>query len=173
MRNLLILFLTLFGLLGCSASVEDHRGTAPAIDIFEYFAGEVTAWGMLQDYRGKQTRRFEAQIIGTVSGNTLTLDEVFVFDDGERQTRVWTIIRNADGSYSGTAGDVIGSATGKVAGNVLHWQYQLEVALDDSTIVLTMDDWLYRQDERHMFNRTSMRKLGVEVGELTLFFQKQ
>ena len=40
--------------------------------------------GMVQDYTDKQTRRFEVDIEGHVIGNTLTLNEDFVFDDGER-----------------------------------------------------------------------------------------
>ncbi|GAM61638.1 putative lipoprotein precursor [Vibrio ishigakensis] len=35
------------------------------------------------------------------------------------------------------------------------------------------DDWLYRQDDKHVFNLTSIRKFGLEFGRLTLFFQKQ
>ncbi len=128
---------------------------------------------MLQDFSGKQTRRFTADIVGTIDGNSITLDETFLFDDGEKQKRVWVITQHDDGAYSGTAGDVVGVATGKVSGNVLHWVYQLRIPYDGDEITLTLDDWLYRQDENHMFNLTSMKKFGIEVGKLTLFFQKQ
>ncbi|NAX34755.1 DUF3833 family protein, partial [Vibrio sp. V29_P1S30P107] len=32
---------------------------------------------------------------------------------------------------------------------------------------------MYRQDEKHMFNLTKIKKFGIEVGKITLFFQKQ
>ncbi|WP_028022572.1 DUF3833 domain-containing protein [Enterovibrio calviensis] len=160
-------------LVGCSSSIDDYKATTPAFNLFEYFEGDVKAWGMVQDYTGKQTRRFEVDIIGTVEGNVITLDEDFVFDDGELQNRVWTITRLEDGTYQGTAGDVVGMATGSEQGNALNWVYDLSVEVGDSTYVLTLDDWLFRQDEKRAFNLTSMKKFGIEVGRLSIFFEKQ
>ncbi|MDD1792210.1 DUF3833 domain-containing protein [Enterovibrio sp. ZSDZ42] len=160
-------------LVGCSSSIDDYKSTTPSFNLFEYFEGDVKAWGMVQDYTGQQTRRFEVVIVGTVEGNVITLDEDFVFDDGEVQNRVWTITRLDDGSYQGTAGDVVGIATGSEEGNALNWVYDLNVEVGDSTYVLTLDDWLFRQDEKRAFNLTSMKKFGVEVGRLSIFFEKQ
>lgn len=99
------LLLTLSLLLaGCGATLEDYQQAQPKIDIFNWFNGESRAWGMVQDYSGKQIRRFEVVIRGQVVGETLTLNEQFVYDDGEKQTRVWHIHRLADGSYTGTWG---------------------------------------------------------------------
>ncbi|MEL6114963.1 DUF3833 domain-containing protein [Photobacterium sp. SP02] len=157
---------------GCSASVEDHKYHRPELDLFSYFNGNVTAWGILQDRSGKQTRRFSVDIIGTVQGNTLTLKEDFVFDDGEKQQRVWTIQRRPDGVYTGTAGDVVGEATGKVSGNALNWQYTLRVPVGESTYDIAFDDWMFLQDDARMFNVAKMSKWGVHVGTVTLFFEK-
>jgi hypothetical protein len=171
----LLIVVSLLGLmlLGCSTEIDDYRGTEPRFDLFEYFQGQSSAWGMVQDYTNSQTRRFEVMIVGRVEGNTLTLVEDFVFDDGEVSQRVWTIERLGDGYYQGRADDVIGVATGREVGNALQWQYDFELEMDDSRIVVAFDDWLYRQDEQHLFNLTTIRKFGVEVGQITLFFQKQ
>ncbi|MFD2178199.1 DUF3833 domain-containing protein [Veronia pacifica] len=166
------LFAAVLLLSSCSAHIEDYDDTTPDFALFEYFDGQVEAWGMVQDYTGKQTRRFSVTIDGTIKGDSLTLDETFLFDDGEVQKRVWQIERNPDGTYQGTAGDVVGVAKGKSEGNAFHWVYELEVAVGDDTYILTMDDWLYRHDDKHLFNRTSMKKFGIEVGEVTLFFTK-
>ncbi|USH05678.1 DUF3833 domain-containing protein [Grimontia kaedaensis] len=160
-------------LVGCSASLEDYKASSPNFNLFEYFEGETLAWGMVQDYTGKQTRRFEVSITGTVVGDQITLDEDFIFDDGEKQKRIWTIKRLEDGSYEGTAGDVVGTAKGSESGNALNWIYDLSVEVGDNTYVLTLDDWLYRQDEKRAFNLTSMKKFGVEVGKISIFFEKQ
>ncbi|MCC4798697.1 hypothetical protein BCT30_20685 [Enterovibrio norvegicus] len=162
-----------FGLVGCSSSIDDYKATTPAFNLFEYFDGDVKAWGMVQDYTGMETRRFEVMIKGTVEGNQLILDEDFDFSDGEKQNRVWTITQNADGSYQGTAGDVVGIATGREEGNALNWAYDLSVDVGESNYVLTLDDWLYRQDDKRVFNLTSMKKFGIEVGRITIFFEKQ
>ena len=70
-------------LSACSADIDNYQAASPAFDLFGYFEGDVKAWGMVQDYTEKQTRRFEVDIVGTVEGNELTLVEDFVFDDGE------------------------------------------------------------------------------------------
>jgi hypothetical protein len=170
-RNLLLALL--FLLAGCSAEVSDYQHSKPTFDLFGYFSGETRAWGMVQDYQNKQIRRFEVVIQGDVVGNTLTLNEKFVYDDGERQTRVWHIIRNEDGSYQGTAGDIIGVAHGNTAGNAFNWRYDMDVKTDNGKVKLHFDDWLFRQDEKRLFNVTSLRKFGLEVAKVTLFFEKQ
>lgn len=168
LASLVILFL-----LGCAAELDDYQSTQPKFDLFEYFQGESTAWGMVQDYSSKQTRRFEVNIKGSVAGNVLTLVEDFVFDDGETSQRIWTIERVGGGQYQGRADDIIGVATGREVGNALQWQYDFELKMEQSTVVVAFDDWLYRQDEKHVFNLTKIKKFGIDVGTITLFFQKQ
>jgi len=158
---------------GCSTSIDEYKGSTPNFDLFGYFDGTVMAWGMLQDRSGKQTRRFEVIIQGRVQDNTLTLDEDFIFDDGEKQQRTWVITRDNDGNFSGRADDVIGQATGKAVGKALNWQYVLRVPVDGSTYDISLDDWMYRQDDNRVFNIAKMTKWGFTVGTLTLFFEKQ
>nr|WP_272165366.1 DUF3833 domain-containing protein [Vibrio diabolicus] len=160
-------------LSACSADIDNYQSSTPTFDLFGYFEGETKAWGMVQDYTEQQTRRFEVDIAGTVEGNTLKLVEDFVFDDGEVDQRIWVITKLEDGRYEGKAEDIIGVATGAEQGNVLQWQYDFELQMDDSTVAVAFDDWLYRQDEKHVFNLTKIKKFGIEVGTITLFFQKQ
>ncbi len=170
--HLSAVILTVF-LTSCSADIDNYQSSTPSFDLFGYFEGDVKAWGMVQDYTEQQTRRFEVDIVGTVEGNKITLVEDFVFDDGELDQRIWVITKLEDGSYQGKAEDIIGVATGQEQGNALQWKYDFELKMDDSTITVTFDDWLYRQDEKHVFNLTKIKKFGVEVGTITLFFQKQ
>lgn len=167
-----ILLALMLVLTGCTVSISDYKSSQPKFDLFDYFAGNTTAWGMLQDYKGKQTRRFTVDIVGTVKNDSLTLVEDFVFDDGEIQQRIWMIKKQSDGRYTGTAGDVIGEAQGVEIGNALQWQYTLAIPVDDSVYNIKFNDWMYRQDEKHMFNVATMTKFGFEVGKVTLFFQK-
>ncbi len=168
-----ILLLTCsFWFSGCSTDLNDYSDSKPAFNLFEYFDGNTKAWGMVQDYTQKQTRRFEVNIVGSVEGKTLTLVEDFVFDDGETDQRTWVITRLEDGRYQGKADDIIGVATGKEIGNALQWQYDFQLEVNDSSITVFFDDWLFRQDAKHVFNLTKIKKFGVEVGTITLFFQK-
>jgi len=160
-------------LSGCKANIEDYAQAQPKLDIFTWFAGGSVAYGMVQDHSNKQTRRFTVKIRGDVAGDTLTLHEDFVYDDGEKQTRVWHIRKLADGSYTGTAGDIIGTAAGHSAGNAFNWKYVMDVKSGGSTYRLTFDDWIYQQDEQHLFNVTSLTKFGVEVARVSIFFEKK
>src|SRR5690554_3055850 len=72
----------------CAPSIERYADTEPRLDIGDYFQGQTRAWGMVQDYRGEVQRRFTVLIDGRYDGQTLVLDEAFVFDDGETQRRV-------------------------------------------------------------------------------------
>ena len=142
--------------------------------LYDYFDGQVKAWGMLQDWQGTLTRRFEVDIRGVVAGDQLTLYEDFRFDDGEEQQRTWVIHRGLDsGQYVGRAGDVIGEATGQSVGHALRWRYVLRVPVGETTYDISIDDWMYRQDNLRVFNRATMKKWGVTVGTITLFFEKQ
>jgi len=168
-----IVLLLLLNLLACSTSINDYQQQQPNMKLFEYFEGKTKAYGMVQDYRGKQIRRFEVNIIGTLlSEKELRLDEDFIYDDGEKQTRVWIISKTADGEYEGRADDVIGVARGKEMGNALQWQYVLRVKTKQGEIDLQLNDWMFRQDDKRVFNVAKMKKLGIELGEITLFFEK-
>ncbi|UJF17795.1 DUF3833 domain-containing protein [Vibrio sp. SS-MA-C1-2] len=169
-KNLLCILILL--LTSCSVDIDEYKSATPKFDLFGYFKGKTQAWGMIQDYSGKQMRRFTVSLEGAIKDDKLTLVEDFIFDDGKTTQRIWIITQQQDGSYIGKADDIIGVAIGKEQGNALHWQYDFQLELDDSNVKVTFDDWLYRQDEKRVFNLTKIKKLGVEVGQITLFFEK-
>ncbi|KEA49934.1 hypothetical protein DT73_26210 [Mangrovibacter sp. MFB070] len=160
-------------LTGCSTTLNDYQGTQPPLDIFSYFNGQTEAWGMVQGRSGKQLRRFHVEITGEVTGDTLTLNEHFVYDDGEKQQRVWHIRRTGNNQYTGTANDIEGVAVGQSAGNAFNWHYKMNVTTKGKTWLLSFDDWMYLQDGRHLFNKTTLTKFGFTAATVTLFFTKK
>lgn len=172
MKTIALLVATLF-LTACgSVPVSDYAATTPPLDLREFLDGELRAYGMLQDRSGRMTRRFTATLQGSWSGEEGVLAEVFHFDDGEVQERTWRLRHEGNGRYTGSAGDVVGTAAGSTSGSVFHWQYQLDVPWRDDSIVVSLDDWLYLVDEKHLLNRTTLTKFGFRVGELTLVIEK-
>ena len=165
------LCVTLPILSSCAVQIDDYAATKPALDLSEFFNGHLEAYGIVQDYKGKVTRRFTADILGQWQGGVGVLDEQFEFDDGELQHRCWRLEKTGD-DYQGTAGDVVGKAAGKVAGNALNWQYVLSVPVQGKQWNIGLNDWMYLVDENNLINRASMTKLGVEVGEITLYIRK-
>jgi hypothetical protein len=160
-------------LASCTAAIDDYKTSNPQFDIKQYFTGNVVAWGMIQDYSNKVTRRFCVDLEGIWQGNQGELREVFYFDDGEVSYRNWQLTKLADGGYKGTAEDVEGIAYGQHHGFAFQWQYNLFVPIDDTTYKFFMDDWMYQTDQYRVFNKTTMSKLGITLAEITLFFDKQ
>lgn len=167
---LLIIISPIF--LSCSTSLDDYENTTPKFDLPSYFNGEVTAWGIVQDYSTKLTRRFCVDIVGTWQGNKGQLHETFYYNDGEQQIRIWDLNILADASVTGSAADVIGQASGSSKGTAFNWQYTLRVPVDDTEYDLFVDDWMYLLDDKRMMNRSYMKKFGITVAEVSIFFDK-
>ena len=174
MTRFLLLLALVLGVASCaSVDVARYADQQPALNLEHFFSQPVKAWGMFQKRNGEVAKRFEVNIVSRHEGNNLILDERFVYSDGTRQRRVWTLTPEGQGRWSGRADDVVGVAEGQVAGNTLHWRYRLNLPVDDSTYEMSMDDWMYLMDEDTLINRTRMSKFGVEVGQVTLVFRRQ
>ncbi|MES2728974.1 MAG: DUF3833 domain-containing protein [Pseudomonadota bacterium] len=159
---------------GCSSnSLEAYEGTAPKADIKTYFNGPINAWGIVQDWRGQVTQRFDIKMVGKWDGDTGTLTENFDYYDGKKQERVWTINKLADGTYEGTADDIIDKATGKSEGSAVQWYYTMDVPVADTTYRLKFDDRMWLMNDGVLINRSYLKKFGITVSELTIFMQKQ
>lgn len=158
---------------GCgSMRIDDFADTSPRFRPEDYFSGKTRAWGFFQDRFGTIRREFTVDIDGRVDGDRLILDEDFLYADGERANRVWTIRQVGDGVYEGTAADVIGTAHGRAVGRAMNWVYEFELPRGDSTLRVTMDDWMFLQDDEVMLNRTTVSKFGIKLGEVVIFFRR-
>lgn len=160
---------TLLALGACSTPApQQYADESPRLDVTRYFNGTIDGHGMFQDRAGKVLKRFVVVMQASWQGEDGILDEDFVYADGTRQKRVWKLHRTGPGTLSATAGDVVGTALGEVAGNALHWNYVLALPVDGKVVNVTMDDWMFLIDERVLLNRTAMSKFGVSLGSVTL-----
>ena len=166
-----------FGLVvlqGCSG-IDPARYAAekPALDMQQFFNGTIDGYGMVRNRSGEVTRRFVVVINASWAGEVLTLDEDFVWSDGQTEKRIWTIQRRADGSWSGKAAGVVGEATGILSGNAFNFRYAFDLPVGDTRYEVTFDDWLYLIDERNMLNHAQISKFGVNVADLFISFNKR
>ena len=160
-------------LSGCATkNLDMYAKQEPKLLIEDYFKGPIKAWGLVQDRSGKVTRRFEVTMNGTWNGNQGRLEEFFVYDDGEKQERTWIITKLPDGTYEGTAGDIVGKAKGKASGNAVQWYYVMDLKVGDRNYHVTFDDWMFLMDEKNLINRSYLKKFGITMAELTIFMQK-
>lgn len=158
-----------FVLTGCSStSVDDYQARKPAFEPETFFNGALTAHGVVKDFSGTAIRHFSADITGCWADGVGTLDEDFVFDNGEEQTRIWTLRPTEARTYIGTAGDVVGEGVARWEGNAMFFDYTLRIELEDGPIDVKIDDRMYRVSENVVINESKMRKFGFGVGEILL-----
>ena len=172
LKLLFIKLLVLTCVTACSSAVTIYKERQPGFSMTSFFNGDLCAWGVVRNRSNDVNRKFVASIKATASADSVELDEVFLFDDGERQTRVWQFTKRGN-LWVGEAGDVVGEATGEVSGDTLHLTYQLTVKVDDSDYVIAMDDWLHLVDNNTLLGSTDMSKWGLDVGRIDIVIQKQ
>jgi hypothetical protein len=159
---------------GCaSQNIEAYATEKPVLDLQQYFNGVLDAYGVFTDRSGAVVKRFTVVMKCTWTGNEGVLDEDFTYSDGTKQKRVWRLTKLADGRYTGTAGDVVGTAQGQARGNAFYWTYTLSLPVNGSVYEVQFDDWMYLMTDKVMLNKATMRKLGVRLGEVTLSFTKR
>ena len=171
-------YLTLFIILlftGCSQTdMKEFQNNTPKLDLFEFFAGETIAYGIFEDRFGNLKRQFRVNINGKINNQILTLDEDFLYDDGEQAKRIWKIEKKIDNNqkiiYEGQADDVEGKASGSISGNALNWSYDIYLNIKGSDIKVHFNDWIYKQSEDLAINRAYVSKFGINIGSVTLVF---
>ena len=108
----------MLSLAACSStSVTYYADQLPKLVLEDFFDGNLEAYGVVKDWRGRVIRKFEADIIAYWDRDVCTLVEDFIFDDGVIDRRVWTRNPLDQGRYSGIADDVVGEGDVAVEGN--------------------------------------------------------
>ena len=171
-----IFFLLIFFLsLGACSKIEmeQFKNNTPKLDLFSFFEGNTVAYGIFEDRFGNLKRQFRVNISGTIIDDKLTLDEDFLYDDGEKDKRVWKIKKITEEdkiTYEGQAEDIEGTATGSISGNTLNWSYDIYLNIKGSNIKVHFNDWIYKQSENLAINRAYVSKFGINIGSVTLVF---
>jgi len=172
--GVVFLLLATMAIGGCTRmKIEDFAGKQPVLKPETYFLGQTRGWGMFHDRFGNLRRQFVVDMVGEMDGDVLVLTEDFVYDDGEKQQRIWRLTPQGGGGYEGVAGDVIGTARGKAAGNAFNWSYDIDLKVGDSIWRVTFDDWLLLQTDGVVLNRATVTRWGFEIGTLTATFHKR
>ena len=168
-----ILFISF--LTGCfQTNMKHFENNTPKLNLFSFFEGDTIAYGIFEDRFGNLKRQFRVNIKGSVDKEQLTLDEEFLYDDGEQAKRIWKIKKIIDDKknivYSGQADDVEGNASGSISGNALNWSYDIFLNIKGSNVKVHFNDWIYQQSDEIAINRAYVSKFGVNIGSVTLVF---
>ncbi len=161
-------------LTGCSSmQLDDFNNTSPAFVPQEYFNGPLKAYGLVKDRNGKIIRTFKGDLVGSWDKNGVgTLDEHFIYNDGEKLHRTWTMKPDGDKKFIATAGDIVGDAQMEARGNTVMIDYTMRIPYGKGTLDIDVRDWLHLQDDGVIINHSKMKKFGFEVGELVITIRK-
>jgi hypothetical protein len=180
MKALILACVTGLALAGCTGkpALDDAKLSAQTLNMEKFFDGQLTAYGQFQDVFGTVRRRFEVQINGVWDGQTLTLTEDFVYEDGSTEQRVWSLLKTGPDTWRGTAPGVIGEATGIERGDTFNWKYTINLPVPaadgtSETIKVTFDDWMWKLSDTRLLNRAYMKRYGVDIGDVIITFEKQ
>jgi len=164
--------------VGLSAQAKAPNFTEPTtfgpdLNLEEYFDGNLTATGEFYNGRGKLARSFVADVDGSWDGTTLTLDERFVYNDGQEQRRVWYLTKTGDDAWEGRADDVVGVAEGIESGPVFTWSYFIDLPTKNgNSVKVKFDDILWRVSDSEVVNKAVIKKFGIGFGEVIITFKK-
>lgn len=169
----MVYFVGILVFSGCaSIGVNKYASFEPEMVPETFFNGPMSAHGIVKNRKGEVIRYFNADIMGSIQGDTIILDEEFIFNDGEKQKRVWKIKKLPNGTYSATAGDVVNEGLGEVSGNSMFLKYVLAVPYKGKTINITIDDRMYLVKPNILINESIMTKFGFKVGQIILVIKK-
>lgn len=135
-------------------------------------AGQSVARGTFRSITGAN-RAFTAQLNGAWDGDTLTLVEDFVFDDGERDRKTWRLRRVGPGAYRGTREDVVGEAVGVQDGNVFRLEYDVVLPTENGRgRKVRFRDVMALNTEGDVINNATVGWFGLRVGSVSFVIER-
>ena len=136
-----------------------------------YFAQCLQAYGVFVDRFGAIRRQFTVNVAGMATQDGFILDEDFLYDDGEVETRRWHVSKLGEGRYQGRCADVVGVAEGVHRNNMLSWRYRFRLDMFGRKVTVSFDDVMVLHNEEIMVNRAIVSKWGLKLGEVLLTFR--
>ena len=142
-------------------------------ELTSFLAGKTRAWGIFEDRFGRLRRRFDVDMEGTWQDARFRLNERFRYDDGREEFRTWWVTPGISGAFRAECEDCVGGAQGQSGNDMVRMSYAFRLKLPSRSLVVDFDDRLYRISATRAVNRVTMRKWGVKLGELSLFFTRE
>jgi hypothetical protein len=144
--------------------------TKPTFDAVAFWSGHHRSWGVIENRAGGPTDTVTTDCLGTPEGTDgLHMVQTLTLGDGTVQHRDWHLRRNGH-DFIATANDMVGEAHGTASGRVFHWSFVLATKPGNALFNVTFDQWMYLLDDGSMMNRTTVRKIGVIIAEVSEVF---
>ena len=157
---------------GTTMTIKEFVQETPPLVLEEYFDGKTHAYGLFEDRFGRVRNQFTVMVDGHWDGSVLTLDEDFVYNNGDTEYRKWQIEKTSANTYIGTTQQIIGEAAGETSGNAFHWTYKFKLNVGEEVWDVKFDDWMFLQPDGVLLNKATVYRWGFTVGTVFLSFSK-
>lgn len=181
MKIILVRIVAIFALLFAFSCASSSKSTldkayysqrSPKLDVQKYFDGNVEGYGFVQDEKGRVVKTFSVRVQGEWEENKGIIKEYFVFDDNKKDSVVWIITLNHDGSISAIAHDIIGSIKGGQYGSAAELSYVLSKKVNgvetkekvyDTFFALNNESLVKMSYSKNLKTTTFYKKVGGKV----------
>lgn len=159
-------------LAACASRPPIPSGTSQPLVIEEALIGRTVGEGVFTTITGGR-RAFTADITGEWDGETLTLVEDFLFDDGETDRKTWRLTRTGPGEFVGTREDVVGEARGYQDGDAFRLEYLIDLETGDGGARrVGFRDVLVLGEDGRVINNANVGWHGFHVGRVQLVIER-
>lgn len=140
--------------------------------IEEVLLGKTVGQGSITTITGVD-RSFTARLDGSWDGQTLTLVEDFIYDDGEIDQKTWRLKKLPNGEYEGTREDVVGTARGFQVENGFRLEYLIDLPTGPGkTTRVGFKDILVLNEAGDVLNEARVGYRGFRVGRVSLVIDR-
>lgn len=136
-----------------------------------FFSGKTSAVGSFSAINGTK-RKFAVDLLGKWNGKTLTLLEVFAYDDGQRDRKTWRFEKIAKNKYRGTREDVVGQTLVTISGDTARFTYLVDLDPTEKTNLVRFHDTMRLRDNGTVLNKALVTKFGLPVALTRVEFQR-
>lgn len=149
-------------------AIPEEADAARPFVIERDLAGKTIGRGRFKSITGAD-RAFTAYLDGAVDGDTLTLVEDFIYDDGEKDRKTWRLTRQPNGEWSGTREDVVGTARGWQDGPAFRLEYLIDIpSKNGGSRRVGFRDVLVLRADSVVYNKANVGWRGFSVGGVEL-----
>ena len=143
--------------------------TLPRTLVLEnFFSGPMRAEGSFVNVWSRSRRGIVIDIEPTWDGTVLSLDERFVYSDGEKDHKVWRLEKTGPGSYIGTREDMIGPGRVWTEGRAVRLNYVLVLM----GVGFDFNETMTLRDDGSALGRATIQKWGIPVGRVELVIRR-
>ncbi len=152
-------------LAACATNPPSPVTPSLPVTLADAFTGRATGRGVFLLTLDGSERRFTATLNGRLTGNTLTVAETFLYDDGQTDALTWVFTRTAAG-WTGKREDTVGVATVQELGREVRLAYTADFKSPRGVTRLGFSDVIYRRPDGLIVNDGIVTRLGIPIGKV-------